>query len=243
MSAGYILDRERGERLMAMGQMAASLAHEIRNPLGSMELFCTLLKKDLTDEPERLKLAEQIHSGIRTLDRIITNCLQFTRETQPRRRKLDDVASYLAEVVEGIAAKTAEAQVPVRTHHSGVGVVAVDPYLFKQALTNLVVNAVDATVERRHQEGMGFVPTVEIESLLAEGNWTLRISDNGCGIPPEDRDRIFDPFYTTKSAGTGLGLAIVHSILLAHGATMAIETEQGRGTTVIVEIPPYTAGG
>ncbi len=231
--SSVMLDRERADRLMAMGQMAASLAHEIRNPLGSMELFCTLLKKDLAEQPTTLSLAEQIHQGIRRLDRIITNCLQFTRDMNPRRKEFHSVEELLAEAVTFLRAEGDSLGVAITVeHHADGSAVWLDPLLISQAVSNVLRNAIEAagvSPERR---------SVHVRSELAAATgWTLSVADSGPGISAELAERIFDPFFTTKSSGTGLGLAIVHSIVQAHGGRIEIRSDGESGTEVLLQIP------
>lgn len=215
------VDAERAKRLMAMGQMAASLAHEIRNPLGSMELYCSLLKKDLHDRPDLFALADQVHLGIKTLDRIIANCLQFSRGIEPKK---EPVPSLLP-VIESVAAM-------VRIKAEGVKIeiadfpavpVCLDTYLFKQALCNLVLNGAEAAKDRAAVSG-GDEPLVRISCRIDDrGGIEIEVLDNGSGISASALKEIFEPFFTTKQGGTGLGMAVVHSIVSAHGGTVTVE--------------------
>jgi signal transduction histidine kinase len=234
-------DHERAQRLMAMGQMAASLAHEIRNPLGSMELFCTLLKKDLASQPRLLQAAEQIHHGIRTLDRIISNCLQFTRDVQPRKKRIEDPAALLGEILAYVHPKADELNVSLTLDCRGSGNVSADPYLLQQVLVNLLFNAVEAAAEAA--AGTERQGRVELLSRVEETEWHVFVNDNGLGIHAEDLTKIFDPFFTTKQGGTGLGLTIVHSIVRAHGGTITLghNSEAGAGTQVHISIPGESA--
>lgn len=230
------VERERAKRLMAMGQMAASLAHEIRNPLGSMELYCSLLKQDLHDSPAALDLAEQIHSGIRRLDRIIGNCLQFSRDVVPKKKLLNDTSGLLAGALSDVKALSEASEVAVEFAEQGGHEVSVDPFLVHQVLVNVVRNAVEAAAEKA--EGPRNVSIFSDRSSALR--WTLLVVDNGPGIGTEDCERVFDPFVSGKPGGTGLGLAIVHSIVKAHGGSVALRSKQQEGTVVEIEFP--TAG-
>ncbi len=231
MSKQIPRQQSQAERLMAMGQMAASLAHEIRNPLGSMELFCSLLKKDLRGQPQLLQAAEQIHLGIRTLDRIISNCLQFAKDISPKRKLCGDVAPILDEVLTYVRTKAEDRGVKLNVEKIGEGEIEVDQYLVHQVLVNLMINAVDAASERI---GAG---VVTLRSAVSPDRWEVAIEDNGFGIPEAELRNIFDPFFTTKQGGTGLGLAIVHSIVTAHDGDIRIESRAGEGTTATVTFP------
>ena len=225
------IEEERAKRLMAMGEMAASLAHEIRNPLGSMELFCSLLKKDLAEQPELQHLADQIHRGIKTLDRIIGNCLQFTRDLKPQRKPLGNVREFLKECVESIRPRLNAANVSVEIEVSDDSAVSVDRYQIQQAVLNLVLNAIDA-IEESGRQGK-----VTLTSETSGGCWRLSVVDNGTGISAENEEKIFDPFFTTKQTGTGLGLAVVHCIVSAHGGKLTVESRPGDGATFTMELP------
>ena len=234
-------EENRARRLMAMGQMAASLAHEIRNPLGSMELFCTLLKKDLVTEPEKLSLAEQIHQGIRTLDRIITNCLQFSRDIVPKRKSIDDVGQLLEEALGHARRKAEQAGLSFVIDVIDRPRVSVDPYLFSQALLNLAMNAVEAVQEKKAllaARGEEFEGRILISSSAPSADaWRIVVADNGPGIPSEVQAQIFDPFFTTKNDGTGLGLAITHSIVAAHRGRILLSSALDCGTEISVDFP------
>ena len=217
-------ESERAKRLMAMGQMAALLAHEIRNPLGSMELYCSLLQKDLVDKPELRSMAENIHAGIRTLDRIISNCLQFARDIEPRVQHVDNVSGLLSECIEYAKARDETKKVDFKLDTLGSGVVCIDPYLIKQVFANIIVNAMEAASHRWIASNYkGNLPQVTIVSDLSKVDfWSVFVSDNGNGIAKDIRESVFDPFFSTKQTGTGLGLAVVHSIVSAHKGNVFI---------------------
>jgi len=228
---------ERTERLLAMGQMAASLAHEIRNPLGGMELFCSLLVKELGDEERKKNLAEQILKGIRTVERTIQNCLQFAREIIPQRMLIPNVGQYCKEMVEIVSP---------RAKDLGVNILLVakdergyfDPFLMQQTLINLLTNGVDAVHDRMRRELRENSATCLANEVTVEvvnsNPLQITVSDTGDGIKEENLSRIFDPFMTTKTTGTGLGLAICHAIIRAHGGEIKVESENGAKFTVII---------
>lgn len=233
MGSVYSDEASREARLIAMGQMAASLAHEIRNPLGSMELFCTLLKKDLQDREASLALAEQIHLGIRKLDRIISNCLQFTRDVKPHREQITDAGPLLLEAAQYIAPRAKDLGVQVSVSAESNGIAELDRSLLSQVLVNLSLNAVEASGSRDSNPR-----EVRLDGKISgAGTLTVIIADNGPGIPADILGHIFDPFFTTKVGGTGLGLPIVHSIVTAHRGRIGITSEGGTGTEVLIEIP------
>ena len=218
----------RQSRLAAMGEMAAMLAHEVRNPLGAMELFTGLLLQDLHDQPEAQRLAQQVASGIVDLNHLVTNLLEFTRTQSPRAAAVDccalaeDALRYTADL-------RSEQNVEVVRRHAAPTVTAVaDPNLLRPVLLNLIRNAVQA------MPGGG---TLTMTIGAVDGTVRVAIADTGVGIPPAAREEIFRPFYTTRTRGTGLGLAVARGLVTAMGGSLSVESEVGRGTTFTVELP------
>lgn len=221
---------EREKKLLAMGEMAASLAHEIRNPLGSMELYCSLLKKGLKEMPDKFEIADQIHQGIKRLDRIIANCLQFSRDVQLRPVVVSDWNSYLESISKEAVDRADRHGVAVRITTSKSVTAKIDKHLIHQAVLNLLINAIDAAAGSKKSE-------VSIEVTGTEKECFISVSDSGPGISDEIRDRIFDPFFTTKDSGTGLGLAIVHSIVSTHGGGLVVENGVNGGAIFTICLP------
>ena len=239
MKQELFVDRDQEKRLIAMGQMAASLAHEIRNPLCSMELFCSLLKKDLESQPQLMSLAEQIHTSILTVNHIISNCLQFAKEIIVHKHEVADIRAYLQSAIANLEAKAQESQVKIEVETIGEGTVAIDEYQMKQVIINLASNAIDAVVERFSSSPVNDeLRKVRVISDLSDPSvWSLLVVDNGLGISEENKQNIFEPFFSTKKQGTGLGLAVVHSIVKAHQGTIGIESNDVPGCTVTVKVP------
>jgi PAS domain S-box-containing protein len=207
----------RNRRLVAMGEMAAGIAHEIRNPLGSLELFASHLLDELRGSP-REELAGHVLKGIQNLSRITGNLLLFARKVEPQRTPVD-LAGVLQEAA--LYARAAISAKGVRLEEAlGPAAVAADPDLLRQAFLNLLLNAVQAV-------GEGGI--IRVESALDPAETPpvalARVQDDGPGVSAEARERIFDPFYTTRAGGMGLGLAIVQRIVSAHGGWVSV----GRG--------------
>lgn len=236
----YNQDSERTKRLIAMGQMAATLAHEIRNPLGSMELFCTLLKKELAGNTNSLNLAEQIHVGIRRLEAVISNCLQFTREVRPTYEKIG-LSRFIDDTLAFVQPQARQLHVEVGCRVDCDIEIEVDSELLGQALLNILVNALDSVEEKfdvADKSSAGAQGRIEVSTeVLPSGYFRLVVSDNGIGIDEADRSQVFDPFFSTKKSGTGLGLSVVHSIISAHRGSITIESEKGTGTKVLIMLP------
>lgn len=227
----------RRERLAALGEMAAGVAHEIRNPLGGIRLFASLLEKDLADKPESMQLAVKIGQGVRALETIVADILEFSRpcEPQPRRVLLSAVAAQALELCEG---KAAGAGVRLEQDEQLDGVeLATDGTMLGRALLNLALNAVDAAASAKVSPA-GETPMVRIGLGADTGERVcVTVSDTGPGIPADLMDRIFNPFFTTKDSGTGLGLAIVHQIAEALGGTIQAANRNGGGAVFTLSVP------
>jgi signal transduction histidine kinase len=220
----------REDRLAAMGRMAAELAHEIRNPLGSLSLFSGMLVEDLAEQPGPLELARKMQEGVGRLNRVVGNTLAFSRDLQPRPVSLP-LRAFWEEALRSTSLAEAvpwDNQIPDQASWHG------DPDLLRQVAQNLIQNAtraVDETLEPR------ILLTAAEELLDQRPCWHLTLSDNGCGIAAEALSKVFDPFFSTFGGGTGLGLAVCHRIIVAHGGLLYIESEVGRGTTVHLRLP------
>jgi len=225
----------RSGRLAAMGEMAAKIAHEIRNPLGSIELFASLLRKELAADNDKKVIAEHISSGVRNINNIITNLLLFIRPEQQPEMQVVDVHAPLRDSL-----FFAEHQ--VNTNSSIDVVTRFAPHdltiygdleLLGQVALNLILNAIQAMPDG----GQLIIATRKIKEACGRHIAEIRFADTGCGIPQKNMDHIFDPFFTTKKRGTGLGLAIVHNITKAHGGSVDIKSLPEKGTECVVTFP------
>jgi signal transduction histidine kinase len=218
----------RTSRLAAMGEMAAMLAHEVRNPLGAMELFTRLLLEDLHERPETRELALEVARGIADLNHLVTNLLEFTRTQTPRSMPVDCCA-VLDDALRYTADLRAMHTVAVERRYGAATVPAcADPDLLRPVVLNLVRNAVQAMPEGG---------TLTVGACARQGGARVTIADTGPGIPEAARDDIFRPFFTTRTKGTGLGLTVARELLTAMGGRLGLESEVGRGTTFVVELP------
>jgi signal transduction histidine kinase len=226
----------RGARLSAMGEMAVELAHEIRNPLGSIELFASLLEKELPRDSDPGRWAENIRIGSRSLNNIVSNMLHFANPLSATFSdvELHDITEEIIRFAEPILSQR-EVRIE-RTLEAQSAIVSGDRELLKQMILNLVLNALQAMPSH----GALYISTLNVTRLpggaLCDG-LELRIRDTGLGIPPEHLDRIFDPFFTTNKSGTGLGLSVVHQIVDQHSGFINVESEQNVGTTFRVILP------
>ena len=226
-------------RLAAMGEMAVRIAHEIRNPLGSIELFSTMLKNDLKQYEDLQALAEHISSGVKSINNIVSNLLLFIRPDQHLDLQVLDVhealkdslffARHLFDAHDGI-----EAAIDLTDETLFV---SADLELLKQVFLNLILNAIQAMDAGDRLN----ISTRKIIDRQGLGWAEIHLVDNGCGIAAADLPKIFDPFYTTRKQGTGLGLTIVHNIIKMHGGSVDISSHQNEGTRCIVILPLWTA--
>jgi signal transduction histidine kinase len=228
----------RQTRMAAIGQIAAAVAHEIRNPLSALSTCVQLLRRDLPAGSEDAELIQIIQTESRRLNEIVSDFLTFGRPRPPRWE-----AVAMADVIQEAIAllqrdpRCSPAIAFDLMFDPTLPTVAADRDQLHQVFWNLCLNAVQA---------MGPEGKLRVETRQADGRAVIRIEDTGPGIPAAVRSRIFDPFYTTKAGGVGLGLAIVRRIVEDHGGDIAVESSQERGTcftlTVALEQKPMSSG-
>jgi len=214
-----------------LGEMAAGVAHEIRNPLGGIGLYASLLERDLTDRPKQLELVRKMSAGITNLESTVGDILAFAGDAE-----LD-----VQRVVVGKILQDALAQTTPKAETSDIAI-EIDPMLLSvellcdagqitRAMINLILNALEAV------EGSGSVWIRRDDRDMGKGLLRVVVEDTGRGIPPELLNRIFDPFFTTKDTGTGLGLAIVHRIAEANGGSISAGNRTGSGAAFVLSVP------
>jgi signal transduction histidine kinase len=216
------------ERDRQLQMMLSGIAHEVRNPLGGMALFAGLLKEELGDHPTGLKHLEKISTELDYLSRVVNDFLDFARERPLELEEMDPRAEF--EQVEHLSAsELQQAQVRLKTEvASEVPQVRWDRERMRRALLNLVRNAIQAS------DAGG---EVAIRLTKDGDHLLLKVSDNGCGIPPNRQEQVFEPFYTSRQQGTGLGLALVKKIVDAHGGSISFNTQADEGTTFTLRLP------
>lgn len=229
---------ERKNRLAILGEMAACLAHEIRNPLGGLELFSTLLERDLAGREAPLRLLGKIRGGLRTLNGIVGDMLTYSGNLTPVKTPCD--LRILCEEALSLAERDREEKeiVVQRRYASARLELKADAGMLQRAILNVVLNAIQA-MDR--QGTMTVAVSLEGEGVARRAR--LAIGDTGPGISAEAMSKLFTPFYTGKSKGTGLGLAIAHRILESHGGTIEGVNNADRGATFVLCVPVSDGAG
>jgi len=260
----------RKERLAALGEMAAGLAHEIRNPLAGIRLYAGLLKQDLEDRPQQLEVVHRLDRGVQALEGIVCDILMFAGNAKPRMRQatgkevLEEVLSIVCgtgfqpvistgwkPVPQVPVPQVPVPQVPVPHLYQALNAtIEVEPALeyvllncdvnqISRALINLTFNALDAAGEGGHV-WLRLAPPVA--NRCHKGLVGIVVEDDGEGIREDIKERLFNPFFTTKQEGTGLGLAIVHRIAQDHGGWVAVENREEGGARFTLAVMKNVEG-
>lgn len=228
------LQAAEAERLAYVGTLAAGLAHEIRNPLNSLNLNLQLLEEDLPQDGSAesgRRLVTVTRAEIARLERLVSEFLAYARPRPIRAERLPAV-DLLASAREVLERQIAAREATVRlVDDSGRAAVRVDDEQIRQLLLNLLQNALAAV------EGTGRKPDVLLLARSAGERVELVIEDNGSGVPPAERERIFEAFYSTRRGGIGLGLAIARRIAVAHGGSLTCESDYGEGSRFVLSLP------
>jgi signal transduction histidine kinase len=209
---------KRSERLSMLGETAAALAHEVRNPLGAITLFISMLKTDLKDRPQSVTLVEEIEKSVTSLNAVVSNVLHFAKNNALHRGPMN-LHSLVQEIVQHFSrlyGTTAQFSLQM----GGNPFIVADAESIRQCLYNLFTNALQVTSYR------GAI-SVCLSDAGDEGAVRLVVSDNGPGIPSEIMPRIFEPFASGRREGTGLGLSIVKRIVEAHGGSIVARNTPG----------------
>lgn len=244
----------RHERLATLGQLAAGVAHEIRNPLAGIGTSAQVLLKRFEPRDDRARFVQVILDEVARLDRIVTSLLQYARPRTPELRSAQ--LSECVDKVIGLAADSiqqARVQLEVEVAPR-LSALYIDPDLVTQVLLNVTLNAVQAMPSggmlryevskvrrKRPPRGPGRRAEDRGGARVPAGGWLyfqqVRVIDSGVGIPRGVLAKMFDPFFTTKATGTGLGLSISQTIMQEHGGSIAVDSREGRGTTVLLNFP------
>ncbi|NOX36200.1 MAG: PAS domain-containing protein [Calditrichaeota bacterium] len=225
---------ESSRRLAEIGEMAAKVAHEVRNPLNAIKGATHYLRGEIQEESVAMYL-DLIEEQVDRVNRVATDLLGLARPLEPVFHP-GNLEKVIRQALWDTQQALDDKQIRVKTHiHPNIPEIPLDENQIEQALVNLILNAVDAMEE-------GGQLTIELKSLCGGNGMRgehlqLVIADTGCGIPAETREQIFQPFFTTKIKGTGLGLTIVKKIVEHHQGQIEIESEENQGTRVIIRLP------
>jgi signal transduction histidine kinase len=228
----------RSESLAAVGQATTQVAHEIRNPLGSIRLGVSMLRDSVNDQ-DALNTIELVERGISHLNKLVIDVTQFSRQKELERSTVD-LHDSLERSIDLVSDKIAEKNATVEKHFSGTSIVGHwDAYQLRQVFVNVIANAVDAS-----QENSAVQITTELLPVETNGDGQqprhyarITITDHGKGMDKPTRDRIFEPFFSTKKRGTGLGLAIVKQIVEQHGGRISVASAPGEGSKFKIDLP------
>jgi two-component system sensor histidine kinase PilS (NtrC family) len=225
---------QRMDRLAALGEMAAGLAHEIRNPLASLSGAAQFLEESALLQPEERRLLQIISKESDRLNDITKSFLLYAKPEEKKIQNislLEEIESVLSLMKQRKKFPKADIKIDVPANLQ----FEVDPSQFKQVFLNLLLNAYQALP---HTDGK-----ISIKGTAEEGDHlVLKISDNGNGIRPEDLSKVFNPFFSTRPDGTGLGLAIVHRLVHEWNGDITVDSEQGKGSTFTLYLPEHMEG-
>lgn len=216
---------QRSKRLSALGEMAAGIAHEVRNPLAAIQLYAGMIVEDLAAKPPAIEPAHtnasRIANAVRDLNAVVNDVLSFARELKPEQSTIE-VYHLLTDAIEAHRPAIDEADIEIELDlPTDLPAVIGDHGLLRQALLNLVRNSVEAMASRDEPRRL------LLGARSEQGVVIVRVADTGPGIDPDHVERIFNPFFTTRNTGTGLGLAIVHRIADVHGGSIAVHNDGG----------------
>lgn len=217
----------RANRLAALGELAAGVAHEIRNPLTAIKGYAQVLEEELPAQDDRREYTEVIVKEVNRLNRIVSGLLAFARPAQSRfeRIKLQDVLEDTFMLVDN---EVFQRRILLNQDYGPDIWLEADYEQIQQIILNLLLNATQAIA------GGG---RISIRTREEHGLAKISIADTGSGIPQENQDKLFDPFFTTKEKGTGLGLAIVHQLVELHRGKISVQSTVGMGTEFTVKLP------
>jgi signal transduction histidine kinase len=219
---------KRVERLSALGQLSAGLAHEIRNPLASISGSAAILRRNQNIDEKQAKCIDIITNECQRLNGLLTNFLNFARPRPPRFQTVELVPLFdnvLALAGHGVRGK----KVGFEKHiEPGLPPVECDPEQVEQVLLNLMINSIEASPDGG---------TIQLAAVSKDQRVVVQVIDRGHGVAPSHVDRLFDPFFTTKEHGTGLGLPVAHQIMRQMGGSLSAQRNSGEGMTFAIVLP------
>jgi two-component system sensor histidine kinase HydH len=222
----------RSEKLAALGQLAAGIAHEIRNPLTSINILIHSITENLPFENSKREDLKVIEEEINRINEIVDQFLRFARPAPPLLEKTE-IAPVFEETLQLLRPQIEKAQILVKKEFEALPLITIDKEQIKQVILNLLMNAIQAMPRGGELSLSG--------RFSKDGYWVeLTIQDSGIGIPLEDFEKLFDPFFSTKEGGIGLGLSIAHRIIDQHHGKIEVESTPGKGTLFTISLPVFT---
>lgn len=222
----------RANRLAGLGELAAGVAHEIRNPLTAVKGFSQVLEEELPGDDEKREYTGIIIREVNRLERMVEGLLAFARPA-PSRFRMENLAAIMDETLVLVENGAFRRRISVLRDYCRDTRAEVDREQIKQVFLNLLLNSAQAI------QGQG---SVSIAIKREAEQVSVAIGDTGCGIPQEHLDKLFHPFFTTREQGTGLGLATVHSLLEIHGGKATVNSQPGVGTEFVISLPIHQGG-
>jgi PAS domain S-box-containing protein len=227
------------DRMASLGRVAAGLAHEIRSPLSGINIYLNALEK-LYDRGELDTMKDvlvKMSSTSSKIESVIKRVMDFSKPSEPRRVRMD-IRTPIEEALDLSSVTLRKSGITVETRHlEDLPPCYADPQLLEQVVLNLITNATQAMDKMDHGK------KIEISSSCSGDTITVAVADSGPGVPPHLRQKIFDPFYTTKSGSTGIGLSLSHRIIQDHGGSLSVTTSKLGGAEFIIRIPMNKAKG
>jgi signal transduction histidine kinase len=225
---------KRADRLASIGEMAAGLAHEIKNPLAGIAGVIQVLKRDMPEGDQQRVVLDEVLLQVERMDKTVRNLLSFARPPEPR-MTLVDINELIGRLLDFLAPQFAKNSIRTdRKLAAGLPWLVLDPDLMQQAFLNIALNAIKAM-----PNGGTFIVETRTEQPTPERAGSVRIilSDSGEGISEENLSRIFSPFFTTRQQGTGLGLSITQRIVEQHGGEISVESPPDSGASFTISLP------
>lgn len=222
------------DKMSSLGRVAAGIAHEIRNPLSGINIYLDTLEK-IYDDPDSLEkvkgILEHLHSASAKIESVIRRVMDFSKPSEPK-LVLTDINQPIEEAISLSSVTLRKSGIKLEKNLSGdLKPLYADPSLIEEVILNLITNAAEA------MKNMDGERKIEVSSFVDRHHIILKVSDSGPGVPSTIKDKIFDPFYTTKRESTGIGLSLSHRIITDHGGSLNVCTSKWGGAEFVIEVP------
>ncbi len=223
----HLEEMRRVEKMATLGELAAAVAHEIKNPLAGISGAIQVIYEDLNDSDPKKEVISEVLNEIERLDKTVRDLLFFAKPAEPKKIEVD-IMSTIDRCISLIKPKAEKQNIRIEKQIQENAILKIDPQQIQEAVVNIMMNAIHA---------MPSGGTLTVSSKKTDDYVEISISDTGEGIPPEGLKTVFKPFYTTRHRGTGLGLSISRNIVEAHGGTILVDSTLGVGTTFKIRLP------